>query len=71
MLSVNELRILQAVLRHAQDQIEEAETAIGAVSPRMAEIAGQLARLKEIRRLIQDERQTMDAQARASQAGQP
>jgi flagellar biosynthesis chaperone FliJ len=70
-LSVNELRILQAVLRLAQDQIEEAEAALGAVSPRTSELAGQLARLKEIRRLIQDERQTVDAQLHAGQAGQP
>jgi len=71
MLSVDQLRILRAVLRVAQDQIEEAENAIGAVSPRTAEIVGQLARLKEIRRLIQDERQAVDAQLHVGQAGQP
>jgi hypothetical protein len=71
MLSVNELRILQASLRFALDQIEEAEAALGAVSPRTSELAGQLARLKEIRRLIQDERRTVDAQLHARQAGQP
>ena len=43
MLSVDEFRILQAGLRFAQDQIEEAEAALGAVSPRTSDLAGQLA----------------------------
>jgi chromosome segregation ATPase len=71
MLSVDQLRILRAGLRFAQDQIEEAEAALGAISPRTSELAGQLARLKEIRRRIQDERLAVDAQLQASQGGQP
>jgi chromosome segregation ATPase len=71
MLSVDQLRILLAGLRFAQDQIEEAEAALGAISPRTSELAGQLARLKEIRRRIQDERLAVDAQLQASQGGQP
>ncbi len=70
MLSVNELRILQAGLRFAQDQIEEAEAALGAVSPRTSDLAGQLARLKEIRLLIDDERRTVAAQLQAREAAQ-
>jgi chromosome segregation ATPase len=71
MLSVDQLRMLRAGLRFAQDQIEEAEAALGAISPRTSELAGQLARLKEIRRRIQDERLAVDAQLQASQGGQP
>ena len=40
MLSVNELRILQASLLFALDQIEEAEAALGAVSPRTSNSPG-------------------------------
>jgi hypothetical protein len=65
MLSVNELRILQSGLRFALDQIEEAERFLDTASPRTSDLAGQLARLKEIRRRIEDERQTVAAQLRA------
>ena len=70
MLSVDQLRILQAGLRFAQDQIEEAEQFIGGVEPRTSDLAGQLARLKEIRLLIDDERRTVAAQLQAREAAQ-
>ena len=65
MLSVDQLRILQAGLRFAQDQIEEAEQFLGGVEPRTSDLAGQLARLKEIRLLIDDERRAVAAQLQA------
>ena len=68
MLSVDQLRILQAGLRFAQDQIEEAEQFIGGVEPRTSDLAGHLARLKEIRLLIDEERRTVAAQLQAREA---
>ena len=70
MLSVDQLRILQAGLRFAQDQIEEAEQFIGGVEPRTSDLAGQLARLKEIRLRIDDERRAVAAQLQAREAAQ-
>ena len=68
MLSVDELRILQAGLRFAQDQIEEAGQFLGGVEPRTSDLAGQLARLKEIRLRIDDERRAVAAQLQALEA---
>ncbi len=70
MLSADELRIWKASLRAAQDQIEEVEAALGAIEPRTSDLAGQLARLKEIRLLIEDERRIVAAQLQAREAGQ-
>jgi hypothetical protein len=60
-LTVDDYRILQAGLRFAQDQIEEAELFLSGVEPRTSDLAGQLARLKEIRRRIEDEQRTVAA----------
>ena len=64
-LTVNDYRILQAGLRFAQDQIEEAELFIGGVEPRTSDLARQLARLKEIRLRLDEERRTVAAQLQA------
>ena len=61
-LNVDDYRILQAGLRFALDQIEEAEQFLGGVEPRTSDLAGQLARLKEIRRRIEDEQRAVAAQ---------
>lgn len=67
-LTVPQFRTLQTVLRYAGEQIEEAEHIIDDISPRTATEIGQLARLKEIRRRIQDERQAAEAQFRKAVA---
>jgi hypothetical protein len=64
-LTEHEYRILQAGLRFALDQIEEAEAFLTGVQPRTHDLAGQLARLKEIRVRIEDERQAVAAQLQA------
>lgn len=69
MPSVDDFRILAASLRFALDQIEEAEQFLGDVTPRTSDLAGQLARLKEIRLRIEDERRIVAAQLQASGAG--
>jgi len=61
-----QFRTLQVALRYGQEQIEEAENIIGSISPRTATEVGQLARLKEIRRRIQEERQLVEASRRAA-----
>ncbi len=66
MLSADELRIWKASLRAAQDQIQEIEAALGAVSPRTSDLAERLSRLKEIRHLIEDERRIVAAQLEAA-----
>jgi hypothetical protein len=60
-ISVDDYRILQAGLGFAQDQVEEAERLLGDVQPRTSDLAGQIARLKEIRRRIEDEQRTVAA----------
>ena len=54
------------MLRYGQEQIEEAENIIDGISPRTGTAIGQLARLKEIRRRIEDERRGVEAQLHAS-----
>lgn len=65
-LTPPQFRTLKTVLRYGQEQIEEAENIIGGISPRTATEIGQLARLKEIRRRIEDERRCVEAQLYAS-----
>ncbi len=67
-LTAPQFRTLQTVLRYAAEQIEEAEHIIGDISPRTATEIGQLARLKEIRHRIVDERQAAETQFRKAVA---
>jgi hypothetical protein len=59
-LTPPQFRTLKTVLRYGQEQIEEAESIIGGIEPRTANEAGQLARLKEIRLRIADERHSVE-----------
>ena len=59
-LTPPQFRTLKTVLRYGQEQIEEAESIIGGIEPRTANETAQLARLKEIRLRIVDERRTVE-----------
>jgi hypothetical protein len=60
LLTPPQFRTLKTVLRYGQEQIEEAESIIGGIEPRSANETGQLARLKEIRLRIADERHSVE-----------
>ncbi len=59
-LTPPQYRTLKTVLRYGQEQIEEAESIIGGIEPRTASETAQLARLKEIRLRIVDERRSVE-----------
>ena len=60
-LTAAEFRSLQTVLRYAREQIEEAGNIVASIAPATLNSVSQMARLKNVWRLIQDEIALLDS----------